>query len=136
MIRTPACLGHMESGKVYEVRNCDDCPDYQGCWELSNKVPEKKPLDPRWADELIDYAIGPYLVIIGVKTPTIRSAMVEILRNAITDLYKQGAYQTTEEWVASAWRRVSELYQLYATSRLTRMMDDGVPAPTSIIRPH
>ena len=136
MIRTAVCFGHMESGKVYETRSCDDCPDYQGCWELTHKNHDKKPLDPKWADELIDYAIGPYLVIVGVKTPLIREDMAAILRNAVKDLYESNNYPTTNEWVAAAWRRVSELYQLYATSRLVKMMDDGVPAPPSIIRPH
>lgn len=97
---------------------------------------EKKELDPLWIKELIDYVAGPFLITFRVKTPLIAEELMKILTRAVVTLYETETYPTTMDWVRAAEYRVGSLVQLYTSSRLCKLMDDGMPDSGRIITTH
>lgn len=94
---------------------------------------DKKPLDPRWIDELIDHVLGPFMFIIHGKNAKVGREMEEIYHKALTALYDSYDYETTNEWVHTACVRLAELYNAYMTARMIKLMEEGVPEKRSIV---
>lgn len=130
----PKCFGGM-LGSVYDERGCEDCLHFSECMSLSDGMPEKKPLDPRWVNEAIYNFLGPNLAMMRVKDPKATKELETILHAAVTDLYKKRAYNTTEAWVQAAGERILELFSTYASTRLATLFDRGIPDKSAILKP-
>lgn len=96
---------------------------------------EKKPLDPRWVNELIDFMIGPQMVVVTMRSPKDSLELTRIIRLAIMALYEEESWRSANEWVFIASNRVYELYNTFMTARLRDMLENGVPEKKRIVSP-
>ena len=135
---TAKCFGKM-LGSTYAKRNCSDCHLGDQCADATAKAASeranRKPLDPKWIDTLIDFVIGPELVIIGTHSRQASTEMVLIMHKMVNALYGQSTHSTTNEWVNEVVVSVRRAYMLYVTARLIKLMDDGMPDPQRIVVP-
>lgn len=132
------CFGDYER-PISGARKCIDCCDRPGCMEetalLSHDAPrpEKKPLDPKWAKELIDHMLGPNMAVLSMKLPKGQKNLEGIITKAIVALYAENDYATTNEWVVAASNRAWSLYNTFVTAKLMDYFDNGLPEPSKII---
>jgi hypothetical protein len=96
---------------------------------------KKKPLDPKWVNELIDYMIGPQMAVMMMKAPSASSELTVILRQAIGALYEAEDYPDTNAWVVAAANRLWDLYNTYMTAKLIQLFDQGIPDKPRILSP-
>ena len=94
---------------------------------------EKKPLDPKWAKELVDFMLGPNMAVLSMKLPEGQKILEGIIVKAITALYAENDYASTNDWVVAASNRAWEMYNTYVTAKLMGYFDKGIPAPSNII---
>lgn len=147
------CLGHMVLGNEYAERGCGTCPEHDECERrtktaYSNKfmeeeseryeacgraAQERTPLDPKWIDECMDMWIGPWLAIMMARDTDRTLQLMNIIRKALIELYEKNDFNTTNEWVVSAYNRMWELLNTFITARLIKLFDEGVSDESRII---
>jgi len=130
------CYGKMLRGNVYAERCCGDCVKLEDCHEETTRSlgKNKKKLDPKWVDEVIDYMIGPHMAVMYHKLPKPASELTAIIHKAVMALYEEEGFENTNEWVKAACDRVWHLYNTFLTAKLMKMFEDGVPKKSVIIR--
>ena len=132
------CFGDLRRGSVFAERRCHTCLSGSKCEQetalMSHDAPtEKKPLDPKWAKELVDFMLGPNMAVLSMKLPEGQKLLEGIIIKAITALYAENDYASTNDWVVAASNRAWEMYNTYVTAKLMGYFDKGIPKKSGII---
>lgn len=103
---------------------------------MKSEKNEKKELDPKWIKEVIDYAVGPYMIAIRMKSPNLAKELTGLMSAALNEKYRACGPYPLKDFVESSCALMATMVQKFIHARLTHMLEHGVPdSKPSIVPP-